>query len=77
MGDTDGTQLSVRVVRSLADARNVEPTELGFRLGNAIDVDALDAMATHDGASWQLSFEVAGLEVAPDEPVVVDGTEYR
>lgn len=79
MGEDTGSPLSVRVVRSIADARGEEPTDLGFRLGDVIDTDALDAMAEHDGDDWRLVFEVEGHEVtvAPDEPVTVDGTAYR
>lgn len=79
MGESDGAPLSVRVVRSIADARGVEPTDLEFRLGDAIDTDALDTMAQHGGNDWELVFEIEGHEVAiaPDEPVTVDGTPYR
>lgn len=79
MGESTGTPLSVRVVRSIADARDVEPAELEFRLGDAIDTDALDAMDAHGGDDWQLAFEVEGHEVtvAPDGPVTVDGMSYR
>ncbi|GAB3679364.1 hypothetical protein GCM10028857_00640 [Salinarchaeum chitinilyticum] len=79
MGDASRTPLSVRVVRSLADARDVDPMELEFRLGDAIDTDALDAMGDHDGADWELEFEVDGHEVtvAPGERVRVDGAPYR
>lgn len=79
MGEPAETPLSVRVVRSLADARDAEPTDVGFRLGDAIDTDALDDLAEHDGDGWTLEFEVEGheVEVAPGEPVVVDGTPYR
>lgn len=76
MGDPTATPVSVRVVRAIASARGVAPAELEFRLGDAIDTDALDAMAAHDGDDWELAFDVEGHEVTvvPDEPVVVDGT---
>lgn len=79
MGEPTGTPLSVRVVRSIADARGVEPAKLEFRLGDAIDTDALDAMDEHEGDDWRLAFEVEGHEVtvAPNEPVTVDGTSYH
>ncbi|AGN02228.1 hypothetical protein L593_11415 [Salinarchaeum sp. Harcht-Bsk1] len=79
MGDNGATPASVRVVRSLADAQGMDPSELTFRLGDVIDTDALDAMAAHDGNGWELSFEVEDHEVrvVPGEPIVVDGTEYH
>lgn len=79
MGEPDGTPLSVRVVRSIADARGVDPADLEFRLGDAIDTDALDTMAQHGGNDWELVFEIEGHEVtvAPNEPIQIDGTAYR
>lgn len=79
MGGSHSEPLSVRVVRSLADARNAEPADPGFRLGDTIDTDALDAMAAHSGGGWELQFEVNGhdVRVSPDGPVIVDGEEYR
>lgn len=79
MDEPAETPLSVRVVRSIADARGVEPVDLEFRLGDAIDTDALDAIANHDGDDWELTFEVEEHEVtvAPDAPVQIDGTQYR
>lgn len=79
MGDFARPALSVRVVRSLADARDVDPMDLEFRLGDAIDTDALDAMDDHGSTDWELEFEVDGhhVTVAPDALVRVDGTPYR
>lgn len=79
MGEPTGTPLSVRVVRSIADARDVEPMDIGFRLGDAIDTDALDELAEHDGGDWEIRFEVDGheVEIAPNDPVIVDGKQYR
>ncbi|WP_248516610.1 HalOD1 output domain-containing protein [Salinarchaeum laminariae] len=79
MGNSARPALSVRVVRSLADARGVDPMDLGFRLGDAVDTDALDAMDDHDSTDWELEFEVDGhvVTVAPEAPVRVDGTPYR
>jgi len=79
MGGSRNEPLSVRVVRSLADAQGVEASNLEFRLGETIDTDALDAMAAHDGREWELRFEVDGheVEVVPGEPVRVDGDAYR
>lgn len=79
MGDSPRAPLSVRVVRSLADERDVDPMDLEFRLGDRIDTDALDAMDEHDGTDWELEFEVDGhdVAVAPEKRVRVDGTPYR
>lgn len=79
MGGVNGESLSVRIVRSLADARGEDPIDTGFRLGRVVDTDALDAMAEHDGEPWELRFEVDGhaVEVGPDESVTIDGDEYR
>lgn len=66
--------MSVRVVRSIADARGVDPAALEFALGEAIDTDALDALAENSRRDWDLRFQVDGhvVEVTPDGPVVVD-----
>lgn len=79
MGEPTGTPLSVRVVRSIADARDVDPMDIGFRLGDVIDTDALDELAEHDGGVWELRFEIDGhqVEVSADETVIVDGESYR
>jgi hypothetical protein len=79
MGGPTGTPLSVRVVRSIADARDVEPMDIGFRLGDAIDTDALDELAEHDGGDWELQFEADGheVEISSGGPVIVDGEAYR
>lgn len=79
MDGPTGMPLSVRVVRSIADARDVEPMDLGFRLGEVIDTDALDKLAEHDGGDWEIRFEIDDhvVEVSSGEPVIVDGEAYR
>lgn len=71
--------LSSTVVRAVADAEDVDPSELGFRLNEEVDADALDALQSHAGTDWTLEVEIHGheVEVGGDGTVQVDGRTYR
>lgn len=71
--------LSSTVVRAVADAEDVDPSELGFRLNEEVDADALDALQSHAGTDWTLEVEIHGheVEVGGDGTVQVDGRKYR
>jgi len=60
----------VDIAEAVADAKEVEPTNLGYKLQEQIPVDAIEQLAHHETASWTLSFEL------PDHRVTVtsDGT---
>lgn len=68
--------LATRVVRAVAEAKGIEPTELEYPLGEYIDLDAVDQLVTHENASWTLSFELPehNVTVTIDGMVLVDGT---
>lgn len=66
MSHDTGEELSVRVVQALADARGIEPADLDVRLGEWIDVDALERLAGHDGGEWTVTFTVAEWTVTVD-----------
>lgn len=79
MSGSGPDELSRSVVRAVAAAKGVEPSELEFRLQDEIDADALDALGGHEGGPWTIEFEVDGHLVAVDHEgsVAVDGTRYR
>ncbi|WP_226011593.1 HalOD1 output domain-containing protein [Halomicrobium salinisoli] len=62
MGDATVTQ---RVIDALAEAEGVEPQELDPPLYEAIETDALELLAGHDG-EWYLQFTVGDCVVAVD-----------
>ena len=72
-------ELSMTIVRAIAETAGEPPSELEFALQDHIDTDALDALATSPGDDWSLQFTVEGTEVRADGDgsVIVDGTEYR
>jgi len=58
-----GQSLGVRIVREIAAADGSEPTDLGFALGQYVDVEALEQLADHSEGDWSITFEVPGYEV--------------
>lgn len=54
----------VDIVTELAERKGVEPTDLEFSLANHIDIQAVEAVATHGSKTCQLTFQVPGYEVA-------------
>jgi hypothetical protein len=84
-GPADGDQPpasvppSARVVEALAATEGVDPTAMDVQLHDAVDPDALDALADHDGSAWHISFTIGGHEVSVDSDgtVVVDERVFR
>lgn len=74
----DGS-LVYAVVNALAEAEEVEPTELGFNLSEWIDPEALALLAAMDGSTWEFTFEVPDhtVTIAHDGSVIVDEVVYR
>lgn len=72
-----GQSLGVRIVRRIATAEGVDPTDLGFELGQYIDLSALEQFAAHSEGDWSIAFEVPGYEVTvhADERVSVEPVE--
>jgi len=60
------TDLSIAVVEAVAEAKGVEPTEMGATLYDAVDPDALDRLFTDhggDGLAGRVVFELGVHEV--------------
>lgn len=60
---------SAAIVKTIADAKDVEPTELEPVLEDYIDTDAVDRLVSRDDASWTLTFEL------PEHTVTVTNEE--
>jgi len=58
---------AVQIVEAIADEKNVEPSELDYRLHDYVETDVLRLLARSERDSWTLSFEV------PDGDVTVTG----
>lgn len=73
-----GQSLQPAVVAALAHTKGVDPMDLDVQLHRAIDADALDMLAAHEGGTWRLDFELEGHEftVDSDRTVMVDGTVF-
>jgi len=70
LSDRDGERALVRVVRTVADERGVEPTDLEPPLGTVVDTDALNKILRSDTTSQlTVAFEYAGchVTVTPDD----------
>jgi len=49
---------TVQIVEAIADEKNVDPSELDYRLYDHIETDGLGLLTNRDTDSWTLSFEV-------------------
>ncbi|WP_407045752.1 HalOD1 output domain-containing protein [Haloarcula laminariae] len=65
----------VDVVRAIADSKGIEPDEFDTPLQEYIDTEAIQLLASHDTASWTLSFELPNhnVTVTSDGLILVDG----
>ena len=54
------------VVDALATVEGVDPLELDVALQDAIDGDAVEALAAHAADDWRLTFDVGDHEVTVD-----------
>jgi hypothetical protein len=65
----------VEIVEAIADAKGIDPDEFDTPLQEFIDTDAIQLLATHDTASWTLSFELPNhnVTVTSDGLILVDG----
>lgn len=64
-----------RVVRGIAEAENVTPTELSMSVEQYVSTDAIRELADHDNDSWRLRFETRDhvVEITGTDAVRVDG----
>lgn len=67
------------MVERLAEADDVEPDALGYRLYDYVDHRILEKLDRRDGSGWALTFQVPGREVTVTAggTVAVDGTVRR
>lgn len=65
------------IIEGIADAKDVEPAELNLSLHDYIDTDAIEQLASHETASWTLSFELPNhnVTVTSDGLILVDGSQ--
>lgn len=73
----DKESVVYEILREIAAADGVEPSDLDFLLQEYIDVDALQKLVDHSGSVWTLSFEVPGhtVTVTSDEVILIDPDE--
>ena len=66
----------MELVRAVAAAEGVDPEELDFVVEEYVETDAIELLATHEGASWTLSFELPrhNVTVTSDGLILVDGS---
>lgn len=64
------------IIKSVAEAEGENPQDLDYRLADHIDVDAVEALADQDSASFTLTFELPNHEVTvtDDERIFVEPT---
>jgi len=62
--------IAIDVVEAVADAENVEPSDLDIAIGEYVDLDALSQLARHSGSAWTVTFDLPAHEVT----VIDDGT---
>lgn len=77
-----GHSLVMEIAEAVAESEGVDITELDYTLHDYIDADALVMLASHDTASWTLTFELPNhdITVTSDGVVLVDderGTELN
>jgi len=70
-----GESPTIDIVQAIADAKGVDPIELDTPLEEHIATGAIELLASHDSASWTLSFELPNhnVTVTSDGLILVDG----
>lgn len=74
-----GTEVVGQTIRSIADAKDVDPVELDVALQNWVETDALRRLVDHPSDAWRLQFELPDhtVTVTGEGVILVDGTEER
>lgn len=75
MGETILTQ----IIRSIADAEEVDPENLDISLQDYVETDAIRDLVNHESNAWRLQFETSDhiIEVTGNVEILVDGTQAR
>jgi hypothetical protein len=68
-----------QIVRAIAEAEDVDPTELEEPLERFVPTDAIRDLVAHSNNSWRLQFEtrVHVVEVRGNNTILVDGEQKR
>lgn len=72
-------ELLVDVIEGLAEADNMDPTELEYNLSEFIDPAVLRRLDDMEGGQWELKFRVSDHQVRISHrgAIFIDGTKYR
>jgi len=75
MSERPDDSLAATLLEAIADHRGLAIDDLDFVLQHVVDVDALNALARHDGAAWSFSFTLDGHTVTVDSDglILIDG----
>lgn len=68
-------EVAPALAQAIADAKDADPTDLGYVLEDHIPLDAVRRLATNETTSWTLSFDLPDLTVVltSDGQIAVDG----
>lgn len=64
--------MALKIIKSVAEVENKDPLDLDYRIEDHIDTDAVEALVSHENASFTLTFELPNSEVTVTE----DGTVF-
>lgn len=69
-------KLILKIIDTIADTVEEEPTELGFRLSDYVDCEALEDLAANSESEWTVSFDIPEytVTVTSDRSVSIDPT---
>lgn len=69
----------IPIIQSIADAEDVEPSELDVQLYREISTDALRELVGHESDSWRVKFETVNynIEVTGNGEILVDGVSMK
>jgi hypothetical protein len=63
--------LVVEIVNTVAEAKGVNPQELGYSLEEHVDTEALQLLADNSSSTWKLTFTLPAYEVTVTSEGVV------
>ncbi|WP_226008303.1 HalOD1 output domain-containing protein [Natrinema salinisoli] len=74
----DSVEFTTKVIECLADADDLEPTELNYNLQDYIDPDVLIKLGKMEKGTWKITFQVSDHQVTinQDEVIYIDGIKY-
>jgi len=74
-----GTAVVDQIVKSIADAKDVDPVDLDIVMQEWVDTDALRLLADHPSDAWRIQFEMPEhtVTITGEGAILVDGTEER